>query len=201
MTKYLYALTLEKQKKQAISGIFNINNNKDLFRKTTAKMSSTEKRLTTFPGNPVSSKRRHIDSQSKLLELHTPLLSQIYSPPPALPFKINPQSNSACHHASPWKEYYIILKESQAGEVTIAYRQEPGHQIVAIRELKPAPDDALKNLRPISHTNVVAFQCAYLYDNVLYFVYEYMDVSLAEIQSTPCGKFASFQIAAICKDV
>lgn len=70
-----------------------------------------------------------------------------------------------------------------------------------IRELKPAPDDALKNLRPISHTNVVTFQCAYLNNNVLYFVYDYMDVSLAGIQSTPCSKFASFQIAAICKDV
>lgn len=164
-------------------------------------MSSAEKRLTKFPGNSVNPKRCQIESHSKCLELHTSSLSQIRNRPPALSLKIIPQPIKTCYNASPWENYYVILKENQAGEVTIAYRQEPGRQIVAVRELKPAPDNALENLRPISHTNVVTFQCAYLNNNMLYFVYDYMDVSLAEIQSTPCGKFASFQIAAICKDL
>lgn len=41
----------------------------------------------------------------------------------------------------------------------------------------------------------------YVHDERLYFIYECMDVSLAEIQATPYGEFAAFQIDTICKEV
>lgn len=62
-------------------------------------------------------------------------------------------------------------------------------------------NDIIKNLRLISHINIITFQYIYLNNNVLYFIYGYIDIFLAKIQITPYGKFMSFQIVIICKDV
>jgi len=47
----------------------------------------------------------------------------------------------------------------------------------------------------------VSLHEVYIYNERLYFIYEYIDVSLAEIQVTPYGEFIAFQIATIYKEV
>ena len=41
----------------------------------------------------------------------------------------------------------------------------------------------------------------FLHEETLYFVYEPVQVSLADIQSTPVGQFASHHIATVCDEV
>jgi len=105
------------------------------------------------------------------------------------------------HEQSPWVDYYEIFEEQQAGRVRVAYKQEKSHEIVAIRQQKCSDRKFLDRLRQCHHDNVVTLHTAYLDDETISLVYDVVDVSLAEMQSTPLGSFADYQIAAICQKV
>ena len=65
------------------------------------------------------------------------------NPPALLPVKVNPKSQQfdrkrfprRCIKGNPWEPYFPVLKEEQAGEVTIFYKKTPHHPIVAIKPL------------------------------------------------------------------
>ncbi|KAL2049561.1 hypothetical protein ABVK25_010140 [Lepraria finkii] len=107
----------------------------------------------------------------------------------------------ACVKGDPWQECYAILKEDQGGQVTIAHKQEVEHPMIAIRETKIAKSSCVESLAGCLHENIVSLFGAYIDNETIFFVYECMDVTLAEIQSTPYGGLASYQIAVVCKEV
>ena len=183
-------------------------------------MSSAEKRTTRFPGDSVLGKRPADDSsiQQRLSASNLSRLSSFHSrpqPPALIKLKVNPdsqqysartryqRSSKGLHwkDGSPWSDYYAVMKEDQAGEVTIAYKNAIHHQIVVIREYRHNSNNEAKKLSNCGHSNIVDLKEVFRTQDVLFFVYEWIDVSIAEVQSAPYGKFASYQIAAICKEV
>ncbi len=85
--------------------------------------------------------------------------------------------------------------------VTVAHRNEPHHTIVAIKKHQLKAGQLVERLIPCSHTNIVNLLEAFHDDGFVHMAYEWTDVTLAEIQSTPLGKLSDFHIAAICKEV
>lgn len=57
------------------------------------------------------------------------------------------------------------------------------------------------NLSRCSHKNIISLYGVYFHRKTLFFEYERVDVSLAEIQSIPYGGFAAFQIVTFYKEV
>ena len=93
------------------------------------------------------------------------------------------------------------MKEDQAGEVTIAYKNAIYYQIIVIREYRYNSNNKAKKLSNCGYSNIVDLKEVFRTQNKLFFVYEWIDVSIAEVQSAPYGKFVLYQIAAICKEV
>ena len=112
-----------------------------------------------------------------------------------------PGQGFVCHKGTPWQKYHAIIRDDQAGEVTVAHGQKPEHPIIAVKQQKCQDGDAIKRLCSSSHENIVSLYEAYHEGEAVFFVYECMDVSLAEIQSTSHGNLLSFQIAAVCREV
>ncbi len=186
---------------------------------------------TTFPGNlPVTLGKRRAETEidstdlldSKIPKVSKPLEEKLRNNPPlGRRFPVNPHSNQYSptsrlpkdtqqvsarkffHECDPWHgdEYQAILKEGQGGGITIAHRQALSHPIIAVKEHACSDSQRIKNLVRFSHKNIVSLHEVYIHNERLYFIYECMDVSLAEIQATPYGEFAAFQIATICKEV
>ena len=107
------------------------------------------------------------------------------------------------NNCNPWQghEYLAILKEKQDGGAIIAHKQEISHPLVAVKQLGCSNRTGVKNLVRCSHENIVHLYDVYVHSNSLYFMYECSDVSLSDIQATPYGDFATYQIAAICQEV
>lgn len=127
--------------------------------------------------------------------------------PKRLPLKINPSSSNAtaalsiCHTRSPWDDYRKMFEDYEAGPVTIAHRQQPDHQIVAVKSLKLDNSWVLDKLRYVDHRNVVALVKYYLWEDNLSLVYEVSRLSLADLVRCPYGPFDEHEIATICKGV
>ena len=192
-------------------------------------MSSPTRRGTIFPGNSDISSlgKRPIEATDRLSTSKIPRIPDFLQNsqrvhPPTLPLKANPKSQQfstgsrfpprqkasaspqgfTCQRGNPWQAYYAILKEDQdGGEVTLAYKKELQHPVVAIRRDSYTDSSHIKRLTRCSHENIVAFYRAYFEEGSVYLIYECVDVSLAEIQSTSHGKLASYQIAAVCQEV
>ena len=193
-------------------------------------MATPERRMTVFPGSStarVPNKRQNTEeeekssqrlSASKIPKIPDSLVGKQRSQPPApLPVKVKPgsaryrhqsgpfptleHSNVAFRKGSPWSYCRAILGEVHDGSVTLAHSKDRRHEIYAIRQQKCADTSSIKRLTRFQHDNLVTLHMTYLDDNSLYFLYEPMDVSLAEIQSTPLGALESSHLAAVCIEV
>ena len=141
-------------------------------------------------------------------------------PPAALPVKANAHSQQFSpnprfktketqalvkrdfvHKCDPWQEneYRRIFKCGD-GKI-IAHKQEITHAIVAVKEHSYKNDENIKNLAGCIHENVIQIKEAYVDQGKIFFMYEFTDVTLSEIQATPYGEFTPYQIAAICQKV
>lgn len=187
-------------------------------------MATPQRTNTKFPGNsPLGKRRAETETDSLRLSASKFLESrQRVNPPAALPIKPNHRSQqfsptprfsnkkkqnfspqNLIINCDPWQghEYLAILKGTHHGGVTIAHKQEISHPLVAVKQLDSRDRSNIKNLVRCSHENVVYLYEVYDHGNRLYFMYECTDVSLSEIQATPYGDFAPYQIAAICQEV
>ena len=190
-------------------------------------MATPQRTNTKFPGNsPLGKRRAETDLESpRLSASNIPKVPrflgtrQRVSPPAQLPIKPNhrsqqfsptsrfdkqkpaPLSRSFVNHCNPWQghEYLAILKGSHRNGVIIAHKQEISHPMVAVTQCDHSAN--VKNLISCSSQNLVHLYEVYNHDDKLYFMYECMDISLCDIQATPYGDFAPYQIAAICQEV
>ncbi len=185
-------------------------------------MSVPERRLTQFPGSSSLGKRRAKTQPEGRSETSTSKISaapefvpnQHRAHPPPIPLKANAtrfpvvsrfpsktERIAICQKGNPWQMYYGILREDQAGQVTVAYKNEIEHPVFAVKEHTCEDSTNMKNLIRCSHRNIVCLYDAYLEKDSLYLIYESVSFSLAEIQSTQYGKLAAYQIAAVCREV
>lgn len=191
--------------------------------------SSQERRVTKFPGSALSSlitkTLTGLDSTnaSELNSSDLPKISekqhtQLRSRPPALSIKVNTfqQANSfletknsetkksktiICRPDTPWKDYKSVLIENQVESIILAQKSTLSHTMIEIKIRQAEQKKCLKHLESFSHFNIVNLKEAFLADNEMYFVYEWMDVSLADIQCTLSGRLIFYQIATVCKEV
>jgi serine/threonine protein kinase len=146
---------------------------------------TSEKRYTTFPGS-----------------------SQKCQIPPRLPLNVNRKvtsiNNANIQNESPWKKFHGFLEIYQAGWGTVAYENCSAFPVVIIKKIRVESAKVPERVKNISHANVVHLHEVFsdFSDGpCLYMVYDCMSVSLTDIQSTPCGSFEEFEIAAICNEV
>ena len=152
-------------------------------------MSTLGRRLTKFPGNSSvnSLRKRHAEGEpedrtSKIPKAPELLQVQKRTHPPAIPLKTNLSSQqftastrfpkrtdntshqrvAICQKGNPQQKYYIILRENQAGQVTVAYKNEIEHPILAVKEHVCGESTSVKNLTRCSHKNLVCLYDAYL---------------------------------------
>ena len=126
------------------------------------------------------------------------------NPQQVLNSRILPQAdppNSISVQGDPWKRYFRILTEENNGPATIAYQQVDDFPIVAIRRHARNDQGTTKYIVRSSHENVVNLQECFVSTDCLYFVYEYIEISLAEIQAMPYGALEAYHIAVICQKV
>ena len=181
-----------------------------------------ERRLTQFPGSTQQRKRSRSEDGREDRRLSS---SKLPKPPmpqhrdyPRLRIPINPEAlqwkksrqsgpfpaiptcrDKFFHRGSPWTKYYAIYEED-GGKTIIAHKKELGHDVVAVKTTKCPAGNGFTGLKPCIHPNIVALHEIYADRDSLFFVYEQMDVTIAEVQATPVGNFEPYQIAAVCHE-
>jgi serine/threonine protein kinase len=105
-------------------------------------------------------------------------------------------------HEDPWKRYWGVWETDQAGSATLAYEQVPTYPVVLIKQ-RPMPNLSrhAHRIRKVSHDNVVYLKAVFLHESSLFFVYEEMKASLAQLQGSPYVEFNETDIATVSKEV
>lgn len=98
-----------------------------------------------------------------------------------------------------WQEYKVILKDEQVDSVIVANKKEILHLIVVVKEHTSTSNENRSSLKFCAHDNIVELQRAFFHDNIIFLICEWMNLSLAEFQSS--HTFVSYQIAAIFKKI
>lgn len=87
---------------------------------------------------------------------------------------------------SPWKKYKKVYDLELGDPVEVAVRKAPPVELVHVRAFpKPAVEKTLYMFRHIQNCNIVAALDAFITDDGLYVVLEYMHVSLEQIVRSP----------------
>lgn len=100
---------------------------------------------------------------------------------------------------SPLEAYHDFMTLDQAGPATIAY--DNAHALFAIKNVRLDKASPSTNIQLFKNDCVVSLYDVYRDLDGYRLVYECMDVSLEQVLGTPRGQLASFEIAAICKEV
>ena len=103
----------------------------------------------------------------------------------------------------PWIKYRKFMKLNQAGLATIIYHNT-GHRdrylLVTIKEEK-ADKDQFGQLLSFNNANMVNLPDICYFEQTVHLIYEHVNVSLRQIQSTPRGSLNHCKISLICKEV
>ena len=70
-----------------------------------------------------------------------------------------------------------------------------------IKEVKVSSQAWLSKLSAASHKNIAPLREALYHNSTIYFVYEVLDVSLAQVFATPLGQLKAYEVAAFCCEV
>ncbi|KAI9779394.1 MAG: hypothetical protein M1835_004697, partial [Candelina submexicana] len=172
---------------------------------------SLERRVTLFPGSSSSSSQKRSATEPNVDGIPAPrkIVKRIL--PPRIPLGINPASKcfstSASHsshlikfqESSPWVKYHRFLNLDQAGSAMIAYEKCAQFPTAVLKE--SSVTHIGHHIPRSSHANIVLLREIFSHNDILYFVYEPMSICLADLQSTPCGTFTEYEIAAICQEI
>lgn len=165
---------------------------------------ASEKRLTTFPGRQLHVKPLVPNLTKSPKSSKLPQKQQI---PPRLPLNVNATSNIKYANTitprkeSPWTKFHGFLEVDQAGPGIVAYQKCSTFPTVIIKKIKGEDAKVPERIKNVSNANIVSLREIFSYRTSHYIVYDCMSVSLTDIQATPCGDFAEFEIVAICKEV
>lgn len=99
----------------------------------------------------------------------------------------------------PPDEKYRLQMRRELGNSFLAVDANCSGRLVAVKEYKSRIPEANLRLLKTSHPNIVNLLDAFLVEDVFYFVYELMEVSLRELASSV--KLEENHISFVCKEV
>lgn len=166
-----------------------MNNNKPLQRQVTQIGDIRfEERKDAFLSNP---------SSSSTLKRQIPINTNRLSFSPKGIESLNKKRKIEIRGSS-LKAYHDFMTLDQAGPATIAY--DNAHALFAIKSMKTEASQST-SVQLFRNDCVVNLYDVFRDRDEYRLVYECMDVSLEQVLGTPRGQLASFEIAAICKEV
>jgi serine/threonine protein kinase len=98
----------------------------------------------------------------------------------------------------PWKRYRKVLQFDQAGPALLVHRNDDSFREFIVKEVKVHNKEWLSRVRDASHKNIVRLHEALYNDGAVFFFYEVMEVSLAQVFATPLGRLRHYEVAAFC---
>lgn len=110
--------------------------------------------------------------------------------------------NSFLSHENPWKRYRGVWEKEQAGVGVVAYENVLTFPVVFIKQKHNlSSKEQLESLKEVRHNNIVHLKQVFLSDASIFFVYEAMRMSLAQLRGSPYVSFNEPDIATVCKEV
>ena len=102
--------------------------------------------------------------------------------------------------ASPWEQYRKSFKINQAGTAHVVHANDSTFREGIIKAVKTSRSEFSK-IMTNHHKNFVHLQEAFYFDGQIFFLYEVMDISLAQIFNSPLGRLQLFEVAAFSKEL
>lgn len=103
--------------------------------------------------------------------------------------------------ASPWQDYQKSFKLNQAGYGLVVHAKNATFAEGILKEIRGHGKEKLSSVTSYSHKNLVRLQRAFHDDGAVYFLYEMMDVTLAQIFSSPLGRLQLYEVAAFSQEI
>ncbi|EDN05106.1 hypothetical protein I7I51_01979 [Histoplasma capsulatum] len=103
--------------------------------------------------------------------------------------------------ANPWDQYQQGFNLDQAGPGILVNAKNDSFDEMIAKRAEVDNQEWLSKLKPIAHKNIVKLCEALYHEGAIFLFYEVMDVSLADIFSTPYGILRPYQVAAFCKEI
>jgi serine/threonine protein kinase len=102
--------------------------------------------------------------------------------------------------ANPWERYQKSFKINQAGSGFIVHANDETFREGVLKAVKTSKGELSKVINS-PHRNLVHLHEALYHDAHIFFLYEVMDISLAQIFSSPLGRLQLFEVAAFSKEI
>lgn len=102
--------------------------------------------------------------------------------------------------SNPWLRYRKTFRMNQAGIGWVVHSNDTTFREGIIKEVKTTKSEMSK-IMTTPHKNFVQLQEALYHDNMVFLVYELMDVSLAQIFGSPLGRLQLFEVAAFSYEI
>lgn len=103
--------------------------------------------------------------------------------------------------SNPWDQYQEIFKMKQAGPGHFVHSKDNTFLEMIVKEVKVHSQSWLSRLSASSHKNIVHLREALYHNSTIYFVYEVLDVSLAQVFATPLDRLRAYEVAAFCYEI
>lgn len=103
--------------------------------------------------------------------------------------------------ASPWQDYQKSFKLNQAGYGLVVHAKNATFAEGILKEIRGYGNEKLSNVTSYSHKNLVQLQRAFYDDGTVFLLYEMMDVTLAQIFSSPLGRLQLYEVAAFSQEI
>jgi serine/threonine protein kinase len=103
--------------------------------------------------------------------------------------------------ASPWQDYQKSFKLNQAGYGLVVHAKNATFAEGVLKEIRGYGKEKLSKITSYSHKNLVKLQKAFYDDGTVFLLYEMMDVTLAQIFSSPLGRLQLYEVAAFSQEI
>lgn len=101
---------------------------------------------------------------------------------------------------NPWDRYRKTFKINQAGPGWVVHTNDATFTEGIIKEVKTTKSE-LSRIITSHHKNFVDLREAIYYEGAVFLIYEIMDVSLAQVFSSPLGRLQLFEVAAFSREL
>lgn len=102
--------------------------------------------------------------------------------------------------ANPWERYRKSFKINQAGPGYVVHANDSTFREGIIKAVKTSRSELSKVITD-HHRSFVHFHEAFYHDGQIFFLYEVMDISFAQIFGSPLGRLQLFEVAAFSKEL
>lgn len=100
-----------------------------------------------------------------------------------------------------WDQYQEIFKMKQVGPGHFVHLKDDMFLEMIVKEVKVHSQTWLSRLSASSHKNIIHLWEALYHNSAIYFVYEVLDVSLAQVFVTSLGQLKAYKVAAFCYEI